>query len=83
MSDSTRKKQPGPARSSPTNSSGHYHYSTFANDLETQDLRRAALQASADQFKEEREKGAFAREVHQGVTELHPVYCNTVLKQYG
>ncbi len=49
----------------PSAPSSQYHYSTFANDLEAQDLRRAALQASADQFKEEREKGTLdRREVH-------------------
>ncbi len=54
----------GPNRSrTVSGSSSHYHYSTFTNDLEAQDQRRAALQASADQYKEERDKGTFAREI--------------------
>ena len=42
-------------------SASHYHYSTFTNDLEAQDARRAALQASADRYKEEEGRGAFSR----------------------
>ena len=46
--------------SSEAGASSAHHYSTFTNDLQAQ--RLAALQASADEYKEERERGALSRQ---------------------